>query len=1153
MLIPHFTGPFWCLERKDLFGRDPVPEDLNDSPSLGISFKMYSGEKAEVKDRLKMLKTDRHLVLELLYEKGLEKPFRQSHVVYIRSQDTDLLYKIPVNYEGETITNLGFYPTEQSVQPKHSVTFTASSEGTKAFVLIPLEELKTDWNRFQINVFRIDWKNGPVMSLFPLRHGFFIEDEAGKVYIYLNENPKAFADIRFVDRPNEHVSELNARIETVGFNQRRLSVPKGSLDPDFSFCWETPTGERTDLCPSFEEKDDRIHISFCHPPVKEEGFYKLQSVKGSEEFLFYIDRRHLIKDYRKEEGEPKEKAKVDFSLVSEEAKALEDIVPPYGGMEDTHDPKFPELRAYGLFEYDFSSPHKIRSQKTKDEYPHPDFPEDKQYEFYTRFGKKIGYPYYLAPNGTKCFLSAALWAAQRAYLCKKLPETAKKDPAGAARVLAKLADRYPYYEPYNNYYSVKYPMALTQGPPYPYYGGFWSEWFYSDLPRIAGLVEAYAEAVKTDAFEQLSKESGKDVEKEVWSMIEEGLDFSFSYGIQNTNMDFAVWDGLIRIGKALNKPEYVHMACERIDRFIKRFYFSDGFWYEVTVSYHAAITKGLLRALSMLQGYSDPEGYRYPGSGERIDNYDFLNLYPVLKKSQELSKLFLYPDGRIVGLQDTHSSYAIERGCESEPFLFPAAKIARITNEDSQDPVQLLMYDSPKYGHHHWDALNINLYAKNAELLPDIGYTHTYNRAWTTSTLAHNTVTVNGNESDKNTFGGNFLRYCQGGKNGSAIRIEDSRCYEETKVYDREALLIPMEESSCYILDIFRVKGGSRHEYALNLCADYDTATECMPGFTGTSKTLLPEGVRYEKPKEELYKGNAQGHYHAYMHVHDVKFVRLRDEPYRILTALTEDSHKGCGLIIHGVKTDGTLYIGKAPSMRLTRQSFYLDHNDTADLYTMDKLVLRREGEDLESVFVHVIEPFDEKQVGRIVKAERLHSEGTHPFDAIVKVEGEGFTDYVFSAYREDLKACVEGIEFCGQQGFVRITEGKEAVIRCLGASVKISDKVYAESKRICGKILNVLSKARNDSVNGFEVPFMKTPDLKGQTVIVHFPDHTTFAFRIQDVYPKEDTLLLDIGDADPGFIIRDGKSFMTFYPFFCREGDVLFSVDPVFTYRAPI
>jgi hypothetical protein len=113
MLIPHFTGPFWCLERKDLFGRDPVPEDLNDSPSLGISFKMYSGEKAEVKDRLKMLKTDRHLVLELLYEKGLEKPFRQSHVVYIRSQDTDLLYKIPVNYEGETITNLGFYPTEQ--------------------------------------------------------------------------------------------------------------------------------------------------------------------------------------------------------------------------------------------------------------------------------------------------------------------------------------------------------------------------------------------------------------------------------------------------------------------------------------------------------------------------------------------------------------------------------------------------------------------------------------------------------------------------------------------------------------------------------------------------------------------------------------------------------------------------------------------------------------------------------------------------------------------------------------------------------------------------------------------------------------------------------------------------------------------------------
>ena len=194
----------------------------------------------------------------------------------------------------------------------------------------------------------------------------------------------------------------------------------------------------------------------------------------------------------------------------------------------------------------------------------------------------------------------------------------------------------------------------------------------------------------------------------------------------------------------------------------------------------------------------------------------------------------------------------------------------------------------------------------------------------------------------------------------------------------------------------------------------------------------------------------------------------------------------------------------------------------------------------MESVFVHVIEPFDEKQVGRIVKAERLHSEVTHPFDAIVKVEGEGFTDYVFSAYREDLKACVEGIEFCGQQGFVRITEGKEAVIRCLGASVKISDKVMRKAKEFAENPKRIIQGTKRFGKR-FRGSFHENTGFEGTNRTVHFPDHTTFAFRIQDVYPKEDTLLLDIGDADPRFIIRDGKSFMTFILFSARRRRFVF------------
>ena len=105
----------------------------------------------------------------------------------------------------------------------------------------------------------------------------------------------------------------------------------------------------------------------------------------------------------------------------------------------------------------------------------------------------------------------------------------------------------------------------------------------------------------------------------------------------------------------------------------------------------------------------------------------------------------------------------------------PASGIARLTgNTNALKNVQThaLMLFTPKYGHNHDDALSMTLHAYGVEVLPDLGYTHTYNRAWTISTFSHNTVTVNKMDS-RSKDGGNILRFVPSNNSVGVVRAYD--------------------------------------------------------------------------------------------------------------------------------------------------------------------------------------------------------------------------------------------------------------------------------------------------------------------------------------------------------------------------------------------
>ena len=136
-------------------------------------------------------------------------------------------------------------------------------------------------------------------------------------------------------------------------------------------------------------------------------------------------------------------------------------------------------------------------------------------------------------------------------------------------------------------------------------------------------------------------------------------------------------------------------------------------------------------------------------------------------------------------------------------------------------------YDSGGY-HAHADGLNIGLFAKGTDLLPDFGYPPVQYGGWTaprslwySMTAAHNTVTVDG-KNQRNLAGARTERAGYEGLPAGrttlwadgiqlhAVRASGPEMIDG-KRFDRLAAMVDLSDSDFYVLDVFHVTGGADH------------------------------------------------------------------------------------------------------------------------------------------------------------------------------------------------------------------------------------------------------------------------------------------------------------------------------------------------------
>jgi oligo-alginate lyase len=124
-----------------------------------------------------------------------------------------------------------------------------------------------------------------------------------------------------------------------------------------------------------------------------------------------------------------------------------------------------------------------------------------------------------------------------------------------------------------------------------------------------------------------------------------------------------------------------------------------------------------------------------------------------------------------------------------------------------------LDYDSKHGNHSHYDGMNLGLFAKGLDLMPDLGYPPVQfggwggsRFAWYVMSASHNTVVVNG----RNNTGVGKTTLWADGDQFRVIRASAARM-GRTKQFERTAAMVDISDTDFYVLDVFRVVGGTDH------------------------------------------------------------------------------------------------------------------------------------------------------------------------------------------------------------------------------------------------------------------------------------------------------------------------------------------------------
>jgi len=845
------------------------------------------------------------------------------------------------------------------------------------------------------------------------------------------------------------------------------------------------------------------------------------------------------------------RAKVD-PLLARGVHRLVGLVPQKNGISNCGCPNCDQGSADKQIVWNgIGDPHGVHCRFCGYRYPSDKYPMDQILSFANRRGEPELWRCYASADGKRHFFLARARYWRKWYLARLTQDLADLYVAtGDSRYADAVAELlYRISQCYAGWVVVNRHAPLPDAaPPYPKGGSIWHHWHYRDME--SSVVYAYDRLYESGALERLGQRKGVDVKQAIErDLLRPGVKFVRSFEERWDNASPALYRGLVLYGRILNEPDYVHDGINRASALLRKEYLFDGMWRETTVSYHLMTTSSMRATFELAQGYADPPGYVHPRTGKRFDGFDALRDVPFLGKAVNVVQALVFPNGRIVPVNDAWARTELTPPKRNKPALLPAMGHVRLARRNDHNAMQAHLHFGPSYGHRNYDSLSLILWAKGRELLSDIGYTHTAWRLWTIRTASHNTVVVDGWDQVSRPAS-NLSLYAPLSEDLQVVEAEARAAYPgRVSEYRRRLVMVGVSAADAYVVDIFRVRGGQQHDWILHGSANHDqTATLSLP-LTPLTGTMLGADAEFRLPLTEHDTGEFRGPGIASHPKGGKRWYRLRGVGYAFMQRVGKAQTNGdwsvtfsfpddSGTCLHTTvlgQPDTTIYQIRSPSIRRANEN----DAELPKYYMPGVLARRRADMDLASVFVAVHEPWAENRLVTSVRS-LLPVDASDPSRPVaLEVAHTKGTDYILSApvgaeATAELQLPGGALRCDGALGFLRVQGGRVTAASLVdGTTLTYRDfSLAVPQPTIVGQIVAVEADdaaGRYAFIVDQELPTYQ--ELTGRVVIVTHGNGRTHGYEIAGGERQDGRHLLLL-TADPGFRLRpDGQTEFVYFP----------------------
>lgn len=452
-----------------------------------------------------------------------------------------------------------------------------------------------------------------------------------------------------------------------------------------------------------------------------------------------------------------------------------------------------------------------------------------------------------------------------------------------------------------------------------------------------------------------------------------------------------------------------------------------------------------------------------------------------------------------------------------------------------------LYYGRNQVGRHgHKDTLNLGLHAFGLDLSPDLGYPDNFKdrTEWVSNTVSHNTVVVDRSKQKDHWVG--IPHHFDASSRVQLIDVEAPKVYPQTERYRRTTAMIRVDEENSYAVDFFRVKGGKEHHFS----------------FHGAEGEVTTEGLRLVPQPKGTYAGE------------DVEFGEKEpDQPdgweyagsgFHYLTRVERDRNPSGPFSVDWKIRDtwGVLPQEEDIHLRLTMLS-PVDEVALADGYppklpgnpkSLRYLIARRSGEDLESQFVSVLEPYKNRRFIRSVEPATLKAGGKKVDSntaAAVKVTlSDGRVDYIVNSLDPEVTYTVDGkFRFQGFFGVYSEKGGKPVYAylhdgRLLGpASGPPLLRSHGHIKGTVEEFTRELTDQNRLTVKRTG-PAIDPKEIIGKQIFVETDGERNGSYEIREVRPASgNRWVLDLGDITLVRRYKDENNFSKGYVYNLKKG----------------